>query len=404
MISNMNGQLSLQQLFESYLNKVSIFVNKDAMSINYIPSIISHRDKEISLCAQILTPSLRLECPSNLFVYGKTGTGKTVSIKYVCKQLELVAQSKNIPVKFVYINCKMRKVADTEYRLIAQLSRELGHEVPVTGLPTEEVYKIFERAVDDNKKIILLVLDEVDNLIKKCGDEVLYNFTRMNSELKNSKICLVGISNDITMKNNFDPRVKSSLNEEEIIFPPYDAIQLKDILTTRNEIAFMKGAVSEEIISKCAAYAAREDGDARRALNLLRVAGELAERDNSPYIEEKYLDKAQEKIEIDLLLEQIKTQPKQSMAVLHSIMLEKNNTSNTGDVFNTYKDICLKAGIKFLTQRRFSDLISELDLLGVINTKIISKGRYGRTREIILNFSDDVKERVTEIVKENLGI
>lgn len=391
-------------MFEDYLNKTSIFLNKNVLSISYTPSKIPHRDKEISACAQILTPALKLECPSNLLLYGKTGTGKTVSIQHVCKQLELVAQSKNIPVRYIYLNCKLRKVADTEYRLIAQITRELGREVPATGLPTEEVYKKFYEAIDDEKQIVLLVLDEIDNLLAKSNDEVLYNLTRINSELKNARLCIIGISNDITFKNNLDPRVKSSLGEEEIIFPPYDAIQLKDILQERSDMAFMREAVNLEVIAKCAAYAAREHGDARRALSLLRVAGELAERENSMVIIEKHLDMAQDKVEFDQLIELIKTQPKQSIAVLYSIMLEKNDSSNTGDVYNIYKDICLKSGIKFLTQRRFSDLIGELDMLGIINTKIISKGRYGRTREIVVNFSDETKNKITDIVKDSLGI
>ena len=115
----------------------------------------------------------------------------------------------------------MKKVADTEYRLIAELSRGFGAEVPATGLPTEEVYKIFINTIESKKQLIILILDEVDQLVKKIGDGILYNLTRLNSELKNCEMAFIGISNDLTFTENMDPRVKSSLSEEELIFPPY---------------------------------------------------------------------------------------------------------------------------------------------------------------------------------------
>ncbi len=402
-------QLSLQKLFENYLNKKSIFVNKDALTIKYTPYDIPHRDEQINLCAQILAPSLRMERPSNLFIYGKTGTGKTVTIKHVCSELEKVANDKNISLKVIYLNCKMRKVADTEYRLIAQLAREMGVDVPATGLPTDEVYNLFYKAVDDKELIILIILDEIDQLIKKTGDEILYNLTRINSELTKAKISIIGISNDITFKSNLDPRVRSSLNEEEIIFPPYDALQLKDILESRSKIAFVNGVVSEAVIAKCAAFAAREHGDARKALDLLRVAGELAERENCETILERHIDEADEKIETDQVVELIKGLPKQSLTVLYAILSmdkfnEENSENHTGLVYNLYKNLCLKAGLKNLTQRRVSDLINEFDMMGIITTKVISKGRYGRTKEIELNISKETSEKLSKIIEENLNI
>jgi len=402
-------QLSLQKLFENYLNKKSIFVNKDALTIKYTPYDIPHRDEQINLCAQILAPSLRMERPSNLFIYGKTGTGKTVTIKHVCNELEKVANDKNISLKVIYLNCKMRKVADTEYRLIAQLAREMGVDVPATGLPTDEVYNLFYKAVDDKELIILIILDEIDQLIKKTGDEILYNLTRINSELTKAKISIIGISNDITFKSNLDPRVRSSLNEEEIIFPPYDALQLKDILESRSKIAFVNGVVSEAVIAKCAAFAAREHGDARKALDLLRVAGELAERENCETILERHIDEADEKIETDQVVELIKGLPKQSLTVLYAILSmdkfnEENSENHTGLVYNLYKNLCLKAGLKNLTQRRVSDLINEFDMMGIITTKVISKGRYGRTKEIELNISKETSEKLSKIIEENLNI
>ncbi len=401
--------VAVENIFEEYLSKRPIFSNKDILSIKYKPDNIPHREEQISTVAKILAPCLRKENPSNIFIYGKTGTGKSLSANYVCKQLSNISEKKDIPLKIIYLNCKMGKVADTEYRLIAQLSREFGKEVPATGLPTSEVYKIFYELIDEKEVITLLVLDEIDRLLDKCGDEVLYNLTRINQELENAKLNIIGISNDVTFINNLDPRVRSSLNEEEVVFPPYDALQIKDILKERAEDAFNNGVVSESVISKCAAYAAREHGDARRALDLLRVAGELAERTGKDKIEEEDVDLAEEKIEKESIEEVIEKLPKQSQAVLYAALLLLKNRENkepvyTGEIYDVYKSVCIRTSSKPLTQRRVSDLIAELDMLGIINAKVISKGRYGRTREILLCMSKEILENVNKMLKSNLGL
>ena len=398
-------QKGLTNFFENYLNKKPLFLNKKVLQANFIPPTISHRDKQIKQIADILAPCLKLEKSSNIFIYGKTGTGKTASTKYIIDQMNKIIKQKNIQVKTIYLNCKLKKVANTEYRLIAQLVREFGKPIPPTGLPTEEVYKIFYDTINEEKQLIILVLDEIDQLIKKTGDEILYNLTRMNSELKESQIEIIGISNDVLFRDYLDPRVKSSLSEEEIIFPPYNALQIRDILAQRAKKAFRKGTLAQGLIEKCAAYAAREHGDARRAIELLRVAGEIAEREGIQKVAISHLDKAEEKIDNDRILDIVKTQPKQHQAILYSILtLQNNKQIFTGEVYTLYKDICLKIGLRPLTQRRVSDIIAEFDMLGIINTKVISKGRYGRTREINITVPTTTQPQIKQTLAEGLTL
>jgi len=296
----------------------------------------------------------------------------------------------------------MKKIADTEYRLIAELSKNLGKEVPFTGLPTDQVYNAFFGILDEKNQTVILIIDEIDALIEKTGDEILYNLTRINQDLKNARVSIIGITNNLNFIETLDSRIKSSLSEEELIFPPYNALQLQDILRTRASVAFVSEVLDEGVIEKCAALAAQEHGDARRALDLLRVAGELAERNADGKVSVSHVDAAQGKIDIDRVLETVKAQPKQSQAVLYSIiqLADKNNNIQTGDVFDLYQNICNQHGLKPLTQRRVSDLIAELDLFGIINTKIISRGRYGRTRVMSLSLSETVCKRLKNLLYE----
>ena len=418
----------LSDFLESYLRRGSIFKNKKALQSNYTPKNVPYRSDQINQLGSILAPCLRTEKPSNVFIYGKTGCGKTLVARHVCGTLQEIAEKNKINLKFIYLNCKLKRIADTEYRLIAEIARSYGIEVPATGLPTDQVYKLFVTELEQKGSILVIILDEVDQLVKKTGDGVLYNLTRLNGELHHGSIVLIGISNDLMFIDHIDARVKSSLSEEEILFPPYDAVQLQKILLQRAKIAFHDSAVAEGVIEKCAAYAAREHGDARRALELLRVAGELAERKGERVINVEYIDGAEEKIERDRVFDMVSSQPIQFKATLYSILQVCHQHGNgsalpetedrqpngrkrkgiariyTGDVYDHYGGLCKSCNLKPLTQRRVGDIIAELDMLGIINAKVISKGRYGRTREITVELSHHMVESIETMICEGLGL
>jgi cell division control protein 6 len=397
--------VDLDKIFNKVIKK-SIFKNKHVLQIDYAPENILHRQQQIKQVASILACSLRFEKPSNLFVYGKTGTGKTLVIKHVANQLLKKSKELKIPLNILYINCKLKKVSDTEYRILAEIMDQLGNPVPFTGLPTQAIYRKFVDVIDENKNLTIIIFDEIDQAVKKITDEFLYNFTRLNNELVNSQISLVGISNDLTFLDSLDPRVKSSLSEEEIVFPPYNAFQLQDILKQRAKLAFKKGVLEEGVIEKIAALAAKEHGDARRAIDLLRISAELAERDGKNKLTLDYIDKAIEKIERDKILDLVETQPKHHQLVLLTIINLKEKNKNekiyTGDIYNKYLEISSSLKLEPLTQRRVSDIIAELDMLGLINAPIVSKGRYGRTREIKLNLPLGIVSKIKQILLEQI--
>ena len=397
----------LETFFEVFLKKDSVFFDKKALQTSFAPNTILHREEQIKQIANILAPSLKNEKPSNVFIYGKTGSGKTLTIRHTTQKLAEVAEKEQVPLKIIYINCKLKRGTDTEYRLIAQLARELGKAIPPTGLPTEEVYRIFLKAINKEKRNYILVLDEIDQLVNKIGDSVLYNLTRMNEENTESQISIIGISNDVTFVDTLDPRVRSSMSEEEIVFPPYNAMQIQAILRQRTDIAFNKETIEAGVIEKCAAYAARDHGDARRALELMRVAGEIADRKNEKKITVTNIDEAEDKIDRDRIVDIVASQPKQYQLVLQSILSlqpERKNSIFTGEIYELYKSLCKKTNTTVLTQRRISDIISEFDMLGIVNAKVISKGRYGRTRDISVEIPENTLKRIKTILLDTLNV
>jgi len=402
--------MELDNIFNAF-SENKVFEDKFVLQNNYSPDIIPHRDKQIEQIASILAPALRGDKTSNLFVYGQTGSGKTLSVQFVRDELLRRARNGSTggkKLRIEYLNCKLKKVADTEYRILAELIKKLGGEVPSTGLPTDQVYNRFIELVEKEDQIIILILDEIDQAVKKISDNFLYNLTRLNTELSKTQIGLVGISNDLNFLESLDPRVRSSLSEEELIFPPYNALQLQEILNKRGERAFKKGVLEEGVVSKCAAYAAREHGDARRALDLLRISGELAEREGKSKVGLQHVDMANEKMDRDKILDTISAAPKQLQLVIYSIIslteAKKIDRIFTGDIYNLYQQLCQKTKTEVLTQRRVGDLIAESDMLGLINAQVISKGRHGRTREIVLSIPKTVLDKSKIVLKESLNL
>ena len=366
------------------MTREPLFSSKEVLRHSYTPDELPHRNKEIRQLAMILSSALRNEESSNILIYGKSGTGKTIVSKFVCKELEGTAKRLNIPVKTAYINCE---ITDTQYRVLQNLTECFGDKVPFTGWPTDKVYRAFLESLDGVSQGVVIILDEVDKLVQKSGDDIIYNLTRINSELKKARVSIIGISNDLKFKDYLDARVQSSLSEEVVVFKPYDARQLEDILNQRAALALKPDVLDEYVIPLCAALAAREHGDARKALDLLRVSGEIAERESAPRVIEKHVRKAKDRIEADSIVEAVRTLPTQSKILLYSIVVfeeRKHRVITTGDVYEVYSTICRRMGLDILTQRRVSDLLSELDLMGIINSTVVSKGRYGRTRQIHL--------------------
>lgn len=372
----------MTRIFESFASKGQVFRSKHVLQLSYVPERLPHREQQLEQLAGMLAPALRMEIPSNILIYGKPGTGKTASTIFVGSELERIAAEKGIRVRFVYVNAGLKKLTDTEYRLYAYLANLLGRPFPHTGLPTSQAYETFAQSIDDQKSIVILVIDELDVLVKKNPD-VLYTLSRMNSELKNSKISIIGITNNLNTLSSVDARTKSSLSEEDLIFPPYNADQIADILRERSQEAFLRDVLDEDALLFVSAHAAKAHGDARRALELLRVSGEMAEREGSNKVNREKVAKAITKLDSDHALSVTKTLPHHNKLILKAILGRCDEPHLfTGDIYEGYEQLASDSGLTPLTLRRVSDILNEFDSMGLISSKIISRGRYGRTRAV----------------------
>ncbi|MEJ2252137.1 MAG: AAA family ATPase [Candidatus Lokiarchaeota archaeon] len=389
---------NIDKYFKDYLNGPKIFKNREALEQTYIPKELPHRDDEIEKIANLTACALRGDTPQNLLIFGMTGTGKTATIRFVSQKLAQYAT--HTKPWWIYINCR---IVSTPYRILAHIYNTItGKEkIPPTGLPKDVIFKkllgLLDHKVGDS--VCFLVLDEIDAISEGYNDEILYDLTRINESLDYCRTCLIGISNRLNFTKDLDPRVLSSLGKESITFSVYNARELADILEERSEVAFYENVLKEGVISLCAALAAKDHGDARKALQLLRKAGEIAERTQNKIVSSECVKKAQNELEKDNIKDYVKGMPLQAQVVLLAVYLISKYAPNrviiSGDIYEIHKELSNKIpGVRNLTIRRISDYINELSLSGIISANIRSFGQYGRTKIISLAIELDLLQKI----------
>lgn len=381
-----------------------IFANRGIISPHYMPQKLVGRTKEINNIEKAIAPALKGDRGRNLFIYGKTGVGKTSCVKYVLDEVKRIPNTK---AQISYVNCR---VYNSRYRVFNKIISDHLPTYAKRGYGAVDLYEKVANWIEEDSKVLVVVLDEVD--IVKDLDDLIYTLTRINSDIKAGGLTIVGISNKISFKEALDPRSLSSLYETEMVFTSYNANELYEILFERAKSAFRAGVVSDEILRFMAASATKEGGDARFSLKVLGRAGELCEEAGMDKIT---MDKCQEAAKIaesDIVYELISTLPEHQKLVLYAIALitqgggsYKKLTDGTdtyvfsGDIYNRYKSIGESLHKEYKGERWYRKYISELEMQGLICSFESGKGIRGHTKLIKLLYpAGKIKELIDKEV------
>ena len=373
-------------IFEKILGQDCLFTDRRAFDHAFEPIRLPHRDQEVESLVRNLVDALNGHIPSNMLLYGVPGSGKTVVTRFVLGQLLDKGKEMGQSVETYEINCRN---VDTKYRVVQSIASKLGRRgdtpIPFTGWPTDRVLEELISRMDRAGGVHIIVLDEIDNLVSRAGDGLLYNLTSLNTSLRNSRCCIIGISNDLNFTQQLDPRVTSRLSQEDLVFHPYGAPEIQDILSERVTTGLREDVIEEGVLELCSALAAQEHGDARRALDLLRISVQKAEQRSQKTVDRRHVRLAQSQLEYDQVTPVLKTLPLHQKLLVLAIKLNEDNglrNISTGETYRTYSDACMKISVEALTPRRISSLLNELDTLGLIMARNVSKGRGGRSKQV----------------------
>ncbi len=381
---NMGATMSIFKAVEGS----KIFRDKRYLSKGYNPKSleqVKHRDAEIKIYISVLSAVMQGYVPENIFVYGQTGIGKSLTTKLVTAQLEQDAIKNNIPVKVVYLNCDSIR---TDFGVIKAINSIISPESLMNKFVNsfDAYFTEFCRIINSSDFIPIIIFDEIDKLV---NPDVVNVFARVKeNEQVNRNICLIGITNDILFAQHLEPRTKSILTQRSILFSPYNANQLRDILYQRAKEAFHENVLADTVVPLCAAFAAQIHGDARKAIEILQITGEMAEQEGSNIVEEKHMQRAREQVEFNEVCGVIRVMPIQSKFVLASCAIlnfQGKRKMLINEIFNEYEKIIDKIGFSLLTPRRVTDIIQTLEVFGILSGVIIYKGRHGRLKEVFMN-------------------
>ena len=355
------------------------------------------RDEEIKELSSHFAPMFRGGHPVHLSLYGKTGTGKTVTMLYYLNMLQAICRKKNIDMMYTHLDLSTPKPC---FRVLNDLACYLDASKRYKkGISLDELMSKIEEKMEGYRGYFIIFVDEIDH-VRRDLDSFLKFLVKRLPQTVALKLVLVFTSNRLNWQENIDPRIKSFLKINEVFFKPYNAVDLQQILSLRIRKALNQQMIEEGVLQKIAAISSRTHGDARKAVELLSKSALIAEKEGTK-VTMDLVDRALDDIEKDKYVAMIKSSPKQLQAVLYAIIALTARATKpvyTGDAYAGYQLFCSKINLRALTQRAFSDLVSELDMYGFIQARVFSHGRYGRTKEITINLPKEISDRLRQVI------
>lgn len=362
---------------KSFTDQATIFRDETVLYDDWTPETLPERETELDRLHDALAPAARGAAPHNTFVYGKTGQGKTVGVTYKLRDLEEYA-TKTGTIDLSVINYSCAKDS-TSYQVAANLVKELSGTKP-RGYDKKTVFDYFYGELQEIGGTVIVVLDEIDSI--GTDDDILYELprARSNDHIEDMWVSVIGISNDFEFRDNLSPKVKDTLCDEEIHFSPYDATQLRSILSRRAEKAFHDDVLHDDVIPLCAAFAAQDKGSARQAIRYLYKAGELAANTGAERVIEQHVREAEmilERKSIEMGIRELTTQDHLALVAVVSLETAGETPARTRQVYATYKDAATSIDANTIAMRRVRDHLQDLDLVGIVRGQTKSSGIQG---------------------------
>jgi cell division control protein 6 len=381
--------------------KNPIYKKRDILYSLMPPTGFLHRVTQKNELVMELAPILMESAVSCVFVFGNPGTGKSGLVLSLMDELQEEATRNKVNLKTVYVNCSENR---TETVIVLEILNQLNleKEYPRMGWTRAKALDEFHAILNAEQMQVLIVLDEIDYVLKEAGDDILYRLSRINDSVK-SNISTLIISNDVKVSDYLKPRTMSTFGRVKVIFSPYTAEQLFDILKDRARFAFKEGVVSEPVLKKIAEIEAERDGDARKALELLDSCAKISIAKKRDKITLDLVNEADANLERDQLLNMVSTLTKQQRLVYLSVLRHEKDVMAGADVYKLYLETCQSYNIKPLSERRVRSFIVNLNELGLIHSEVgwLSDLKK-KARKIEVTIEKALKNKAIKLLRDSI--
>jgi len=375
------GEVWLDKIINKVNQEKKEYARKSAFDTSILPSKIVSRKTEVEQIVRYLWGYKDGHVVPLVSIFGRSGTGKSTLVKFVCKYIP--------EIKLCFVNLrKARTVFGGANLILNALDHPSLKSAQGMNQAMETIQQEILNSFNQKTKLFVLVLDEFDVLFyDKRGNpsDFVYKLVEMQTELKEKGYLsmIFTISNNVLSDYDLDDRIRSRIGNSEIFFSPYSKEDTLKILKQRAKDAFQK-EIDDKVLEHCANLSFLEHGDARRAVDLLRVASEIASQEKKE-INKSHVDLASEKIQKDRVHDVLKTLSYHSKVAC--LVLAKKTFGLEKDWHSTsslYEKYISLTNTKSVSYRRFSELLKDLENTGLFESHTSSKGQKGYSTEFKL--------------------
>jgi len=404
-----------RDIIEGAISSPSVFRNKDKLYPEYIPRRLPHREEQLKQLALIFK-DLLLDpgsAPHRAFLVGGVGTGKTVTSRVFGGSIMDLAEKRNVKLRYVHVNCHRDR---TLYSVVSEIARQLKLPLPTRGLSAQEIMAYILEYLDERNMHVIIALDEFDYFARLAGSDAIYFLVRTYDEYpwKAKRLNFIFISRDSSSLGMLDPATQSYLVRSTVRFPPYSSRELYDILMDRVAEAFYPGVVDEEVVRYIADIEGSEhrNGNARVALEILLIAGEIADREEAGRVTVEHVRKANTIVnpEITVLYDTLKYLPLHELLFMFAavrVLREREKAyARIGEIEAEYRRLCEHLGLKPRRHTQIYEYVVELRRIGVIDTRTSGKGYRGKSTLVAVNAGplDHLERKLFELISSKGGV
>jgi len=367
--------------FDKLLKQPSLFKDESKLDIDYLPEKLPHREKELQLLSQLFLQLLKKpnSISRKILITGKTGIGKSVTVKLFCKLLKDAASKRDIIIKTVHVNCRKER---TSYKALINIIRSLNENFPKRGYSPQDLLDIIVEFLEKEDIHLLIILDELNYLINN-KEDLIYSLTRINDDTFNSpqRISIIGIVRNISCLHNLDKSTMSTLQKNIIFFRNYSKKEIFDILKYRISISLNSDVITNELIEQISKIV-YEKGDIRYGLNIIWRSAKIAENKHLKHITSECIRLSVEDVFPFSILDCLKTMSFQKLIFLYSIIktlqLNLKNKSYFSEIQANYKSICENIGMASKSNSQLWNYLQEMKREGILLISVQSEEIKGR--------------------------